>query len=295
MPWQSLLQESEPLPVTASLSTWFTQLEQRLGPHASPWAMAVLGGRWSATPGLAFLAGYQAALRTLWPSAPAGLGALCVTENRSTRPADLSTRVQHDQLNGRKDFVTAGEQAQWLLVAARAEAEGEPIHVRLAYVAANAIGVQIEPLPTLAAMPDISHARVQLCDTPCQCLAGDGWSDYVKPFRTLEDTLVLAAVVAWLYGVAQRCQWSPALGLSLVGVLAGCAQVHQGHASAATTHVLLAGVFAQFEQLRAPIDQAFAAGPEHWQQLWTRHQAILGIARKAREARLSKALTSLAD
>lgn len=34
------------------------------------------------------------ALRALWPAAPEGLGALCVTEKRSVRPADLQTRLE---------------------------------------------------------------------------------------------------------------------------------------------------------------------------------------------------------
>ena len=46
-----------------------------------------------ATPGLAFLVGYQAALRMLWPSAPLSLGALCATEQRSLRVADMQTRL----------------------------------------------------------------------------------------------------------------------------------------------------------------------------------------------------------
>ncbi len=53
-------------------------------------------------------------------------GALCVTENRSTRPADMHTRIDGLQITGRKDFVTAAEAADWLLVAAREEAGGAP-------------------------------------------------------------------------------------------------------------------------------------------------------------------------
>ena len=74
-----------------------------------------------ATPGLAFLVGYQAALRMLWPSAPLSLGALCATEQRSLRVADMQTRLTDLRLSGRKDFVTAGDAADWLLIAARSE------------------------------------------------------------------------------------------------------------------------------------------------------------------------------
>ena len=91
MPWQSLLETRDRLPA-GPLDDWYAALLERAG-DSSPFALAVLGGCLAATPGLAFLAGYQGALRALWPAAPRSLGALCVTENRSSRPADLHTRL----------------------------------------------------------------------------------------------------------------------------------------------------------------------------------------------------------
>ncbi|KIQ58292.1 acyl-CoA dehydrogenase, partial [Pseudomonas fluorescens] len=88
MPWQNLIERSERLPAHPDLAEGYATLQQRLGP-VTPFELAVAGARLMATPGLAFLVGYQAALRVLWPSAPQGLGALCATEQRSLRPADL--------------------------------------------------------------------------------------------------------------------------------------------------------------------------------------------------------------
>ncbi|MDR7023278.1 acyl-CoA dehydrogenase family protein [Pseudomonas peli] len=287
MPWQQLLSPQARLPV-AGLEEWYASLLERIG-HPAPLQLALLGGRLAATPGLAFLAGYQGALRALWPAAPWTLGALCVTENRSTRPADMTTRIDALTLDGRKDFVTAAEAADWLLVAAREEAGGAPVQLALGVVRNGAPGVQIETLPALSLMPDVSHGRLHLQGAQCERLAGDGWDDYVKPFRTLEDTHVLAALTAWLFGVGQESAWPQALQLRLLGLLAGCAEVARQCPSAAGSHVMLAGLFAQFDSLRPDLDNAFAAGDAHWAQLWQRDKGLLAIAGSARSKRLQKA------
>lgn len=291
MPWQTLLHPHERL-AHGALDDWYAALLAQVG-EDTPFALAVLGGRLAATPGLAFLAGYQGALRALWPAAPRTLGALCMTENRSTRPADLGTRLDELQLNGRKDFVTAADAADWLLVVARVEAVGAPPQLAMTVVRNGDPGVRIENLPALALMPDVSHGRLHLDNAPCERLAGDGWDAYAKPFRTLEDLHVLSALSAWLYGVGTDCAWPQALQLRLLGLLAGCAEVSRLCVGAATTHVVLAGLFAQFAALRGDIDAAMTAGPAQWAALWQRDSGVLDIARTAREKRLQNAWAAL--
>ncbi len=291
MPWQRLLQAHDRLPAT-DLEAWYATLLERLG-TPSPFELALLGGRLAATPGLAFLAGYQGALRRLWPAAPWSLGALCVTENRSVRPADMASRLSGLLLSGRKDFVTAAEAADWLLVAAREEAAGEPVRLGLAVVRNGDRGVRVEALPALPLMSDIGHARLHLQEAHCERLAGDGWDDYVKPFRSIEDVHVLTALCAWLHGVGQESAWPQALLLRLLGLLAGCAEVARQDPQAPASHVLLAGLFAQFAALAAELDAAFAAGPADWATLWQRDKNLLAITESARRTRLSKALAAL--
>ncbi|UFQ98594.1 acyl-CoA dehydrogenase family protein [Pseudomonas wenzhouensis] len=289
MPWSSLFQPIERLTAEAGLEDWYARLLARLGGTPQPFELALAGGLQAATPGLAFLAGYQAALRMLWPAAPWTAGALCVTENRSTRPADMSTRIYGLYISGRKDFVTAADCADWLLVAAREDSTDEPPRLALGVVRQGAPGVRIEPLPALPLMPDIGHARLHLEQAQSERLAGDGWDDYVKPFRTLEDVHVLAAVVAWQFGVGRECAWPDALLLRLQGLLAGCAEVARQAPNAATTHLLLAGLFAEQQALAGELHAAFSAGPAHWAELWQRDQGLLRIAEAARSKRLEKA------
>ncbi|MBB1521277.1 acyl-CoA dehydrogenase middle domain-containing protein [Aquipseudomonas guryensis] len=291
MPWQPLLQTRDRLPAS-DLESWYAALLERLG-EATPFTLALLGGRLAATPGLAFLAGYQAALRALWPAAPWSLGALCVTENKSTRPADMSTRINDLHLSGRKDFVTAAEAADWLLVAAREDEEGARPRLAVGVVRNGAPGVCIETLPALPLMPDVSHGRLHLEHAHCERLPGDGWDAYVKPFRSIEDLHVLTALTAWLYGVGQDSAWAQSLQLRLLGLLAGCAEVTRLCPTTPSNHLLLAGLFAQFAALRPEIDAAMSAGPGEWAALWQRDRNLLEIARTARAKRQEKAQAAL--
>ncbi|MFI8479992.1 acyl-CoA dehydrogenase [Pseudomonas sp. NPDC078700] len=293
MLWEKLLQPHTRMADGLMLEDWYSALLEQLT-KPSALELAVLGGRLAPTPGLAFLAGYQGALRALWPSAPWTLGALCVTENKSVRPADMQTRLSQLQLSGKKDFVTAGDAAQWLLVAAREDADGQPPRVAVTVVISGAPGVQVEQLPALGFMPDVSHARLRLEQAGCERLPGDGWDDYVKPFRSIEDLHVLAAVSAWLYGVGQDSAWPVDLQLRLLSLLSGCAEVSRGGANAPTTHVLLGGLFAQFAALNPELDNALAAGDAHWATLWQRDKALMSIAKTARNTRLQKAQAQLA-
>ncbi|MGF6332275.1 hypothetical protein ABH909_005153 [Pseudomonas sp. BS3782 TE3695] len=289
MPWQTLLKRRGRLPANPDLGEGFASLLQQLG-AVSPFELAVVGGRLMATPGLAFLVGYQAALRMLWPSAPLSLGALCATEQRSLRVADMQTRLRDLRLSGRKDFVTAGDAADWLLVAARSEEPGEAPRLNLAVVYPGEPGVRLEKLAPMPLMPDIGHGRLFLDNALCELLAGDGWDAYVKPFRTLEDIYVLSAMTAWLFGVGQDSDWPQTLQLRLLALLAGCAEVSHQAPNNPAGHVLLGGLFAQFDGLKAEVNQALADGPPQWAAMWQRDQAVMDLAAGARGKRLAKAL-----
>ena len=291
MPWQTLLNRRDRLPANPDLAEGFATLLQQLG-TVTPFELAVLGGRLMATPGLAFLMGYQAALRMLWPSAPLSLGALCATEQRSLRPADMQTRLSGLRLSGRKDFVTAGDAADWLLVAARCEEPGADPRLSLAVIYRDEPGVRVEKLAPIPLMPDISHGRLFLDNALCELLAGDGWDAYVKPFRTLEDIYVLSAMTAWLYGVGQDCAWPPSLQLRLLGLLAGCAEASRQPPTSLAGHVVLGGLFAQFDALKTEVNEALADGPPEWAAMWQRDQAVMDLAAGARGKRLAKALAA---
>ncbi len=186
MSWQRLLGSLDRLPTEGSWKTG-TPPPWRAPTVLAPWSGRCSADDWPRVRASAFLAGYQAALRALWPAAPEGLGALCVTEKRSVRPADLQTRLEGLVLHGQKDFVTAGDSASSV-------AGGRPRRGTGAAAATvddggpgRRPGARLEALPALPLMPDVPHSRLLLDGAHCERLPGDGWDDYVRPFRLLED------------------------------------------------------------------------------------------------------------
>lgn len=290
MSWQDLLHAVPRQLAPSSLRDWFAALEAET---TAPLALAVRGGRVAASPGLAFLAGYQAALRALWPQAPRGLGALCATEGRQMRPAELQTRVADGRVSGRKGFVIAAEEVQWLLVAAREEAEGESPRLAMLQLPADAAGVRLEAGPSLGMIPDVPHARLQLEAAPAERLPGDGWSDYVKPFRSFEDLYIHAALLAWFWSLGEECDWPQGLRLRLLAQLAAACELARQNLREPGSHLLLAGLFAEFAALRPELEAALAAGPAQWNQLWLRDRGVFELAGVARAKRLQQALQAL--
>jgi len=289
MSWRELLGPLQSIQPSAGLGDWYAQVVARTG-EQGPFALAVYGGRMAATPGLAFLAGYQAALRALWAAAPEGIGALCATENRKLYPADMTTRVKGVLLTGCKDFVTAGASASWLLVPAREEQQGEPVRLGLFVVRPDSAGVQLETGRLLPLVPDIPHARLRLEQARGERLDGDGWNDYVKPFRSLEDLYVLAALAAWLLGVGLQHHWPQGLVLRLLAVLTGGAELDRQSPHDPAAHVLLGALIAQFHALRPELDSALETTAGPWADLWRRDKGVLGLARNAQALRLQKAM-----
>ncbi len=76
-------------------------------------------------------------------------------------------------------------------------------------------------------------------------------------------------MLAWLYGVGQDSGWPQPLQLQLLGLLAGCAEASRQNPALSSGHILLAGLFVQFEALKPEIGIAFAQGPQLWREQWT--------------------------
>ena len=286
MSWQRLLGPLDRLPTEGFLEDWHAAALARAD-GLGTLERAVLGGRLAASPGLAFLAGYQAALRALWPAAPEGLGALCVTE------AQRAPGGPADPPGGAGPAWTKGFRHRWrqrLLVAG-----GRPRRGTGAAAATvddggpgRRPGARLEALPALPLMPDVPHSRLLLDGAHCERLPGDGWDDYVRPFRLLEDVHVLAALVGWLYGVGHECGWPSPLLLRLAGILGGCAEVARHPVACVGTQAVLAGLFEQFSALEGQLDAAFAANASTWEALWQRDRGLLAIANGAHKVRLER-------
>lgn len=268
--------------------------------------------------GWAFAGGYQAALRALWPALwrSESLAALCVTEAQGNRPRDIHTRIvpQPDgslAVEGAKRWTTLGPGSAVLLVAGAwspaTEQTTQPTtgagpqrrpSLRVLRIDSAAPGVTLQTMPPTRFVPEVPHASVLLRDVrvpPAALLPGDGYAEYVKPFRTLEDIHVMLAIGAYLLGEARRRRWPPAFAERLVAVLAQLAQLALADARAAATHLVLAGAL---QTLQALFAEAMGLWPadadEPAAARWRRDAALLQVAGAAREQRAHRAWERLA-
>ncbi len=184
------------------------------GPFTAQVERALWAGLHADRLAYAFVGGYGAALAQLLARAPRPFPArlsLCATEAGGAHPRQIATRLGEEAgrlvLVGEKTFATLATIAEELLVVASRGASGDGWNrLCLVRVKPNAEGVEIVERPPLPFAPELPHALVRLRGVvvdDADVLPGDGYDDYLKPFRTLEDTHVLAATVGYLIGVAR--------------------------------------------------------------------------------------------
>ena len=231
-----------------SVAQWWPRHRAITAEHPSPIQQAIVGGFVADRVGWAFASGYQAALHALFPDAPNDrLCALCVTEADGNSPKAIKSTLTGSAggwlLNGAKKWTTLGPEGSLFFVAARDEAaSGERAAIRLARVASGSAGVNIQNMPVTKFVPEVPHAQLKFENVTVEALLpGDGYELYVKPFRTVEDIHVQAAILSYLMREAQRLGWPEHWIERLSALLAAFATLSDMPPSHAETHVGLAG------------------------------------------------------
>ncbi|WP_069164936.1 acyl-CoA dehydrogenase family protein [Nocardia altamirensis] len=260
-----------------------------------PVDVAIAGGFGADRLGYAFLSGYQEALRTLIPDLAADeLVALCATEAGGGHPSAIMTTLTEEQgtpqLNGTKSFATLGMMAHRLVVIASVGvAEDGRNWLRATMVDARDPGVRVTSLPATPFAPEIPHATVTLTAVAAQVLPGDGYLDYLKPFRTIEDIHVLAAGLGWLVRVARESGWSAQVLEQLLTVVAAVRGLDIDAPGSPGVHIALGGAFAAFGGLLTELDSLWGSVDSTTRQRWERDRPLLAIAGQVREQRLATA------
>ena len=299
----------------ADLAAWIRQLPKcAFTGHVE---RALWGGFHADRLGYAFVAGYSAALSRLFEHVarlhpttggrpfterplPAKLS-LCATEAGGGHPRAIATRLDKQGgalvLNGEKTFATLATMADELLVVASRglEADGKN-RLRVVRVRPGAKGVTITPRPETPFTPEIPHAVVRFTDAVVEnedVLPGDGYQHWLKPFRTIEDTHVLASAIGYLQGAARAHSFRREVMAELVSTSLALIDVGARDPDAPLTHVVLAGVLGGARRLMASLDgeweQAGAGAAAAERARWERDRPILQVADGARGKRTDAA------
>src|SRR6185436_5116757 len=150
-----------------TVSQWWPRHRAIAREHVDPIHQAIIGGFVADRVGWAFASGYQAALRALFPDAPADrICALCVTEADGNSPKAIKSSLKKNGegwlLNGAKRWTTLGPEGALFFVAARDEAASEERpSIRIARVDSRAPGLKIEHMPATKFVPEVPHAQLQ--------------------------------------------------------------------------------------------------------------------------------------
>ena len=152
-------------------------------------------------------------------------------------------------------------------------------------------------MPPTAFVPEVPHAQLQFKDVNIdagQILPGDGYASYVKPFRTVEDIHVNAAILAYLVREARRLGWPRAWIERAVAVLLAHERLAGEDPGASETHVALAGALAIVAGLIGETEPLWdVAGADPAAQRWKRDRELLKVAGGIRAQRVASAWARL--
>lgn len=243
--------------------------------------------------GYAFAGGYQAALERLLPDLGPLRASFCATETGGAHPSAVATQLAFRPggatLTGHKAFATLATEAEVLLVVASEgrRADGRN-RLRLVHVPADAPGLTIRPLDPLPFAPEIPHAAVDLAAVPVAAAAireGDGYTRYLKPFRTIEDVHVMAAVAGHLVATARAHGWPEDFVESLLAVLLALRALGDEDPLDPAVHIALAGALADLQRAVALADPWWDSAPAPLRDRWRRDRPLLDVAGTARRKR----------
>lgn len=280
------------------MAEWFKDFNQQSRQFEQTIDRAILGGRLSDCVGFSFAAAYQSAIESLFQADDILLSSFCVSEEKGNHPRDIHTRLFHHSgklvVSGKKKFVSGANDSQRLYIACRDERNSDGIDklgrsiLKMVVLPASIAGLQIQEMPALGFMPEVSHGKVFLDHVEIsenQILEGDGYLAYIKAFRNHEDLHVLAAITAYRLGEAIEASWPKEIvenHISLILALRSLADMDLNQSSA---HIALAACRSQLELLITQTNAIFEKLNPKAYQLWKRDKVLLNIAKAAHQKR----------
>lgn len=289
--------------VAADVRELVRALVEWLPGDAPPIQQAVLSGFVADRLGFAFVGGYRAALSALVPELEsAALVTFAATEERGAHPRAIDTHLDRSGdgtlvLTGEKRWSTLAPLAQAALVVAKegADESGRP-RLRLVKVSLEQASVSVEPMPPTPFAPEVPHAVVRFESVRVQhadVLPGDGYDRYLKPFRTLEDLHVHAALVGYLVSLARRAGGHRDVVERCLAICSCLEELARAEPRDPGLHLALAGVLRETESLVSSAKPCLTDVPRDEAERFERDLPLLGVASRARAARTDRAWARL--
>ena len=290
-----ILKSGAEAPECADVGAWWPRFCATARVWRNPMDRAIVAGFSADRVAWAFASGYQAALHAIFPGAPEDrICALCVTEEDGNTPKAIKTSLVKNRLNGSKKWTTLGPDGGLFFVAARDEAAStERAAIRIARIDSGLAGIRIESMPATKFVPEVPHARLHFNNVAIAedaLLPGDGYEQYVRPFRTVEDLHVHGAILAYLVREARRLGWPQGWIERALSVLFTMERLSSENPSAPATHLALAGTFAASAALVGESESHWkSAGADPAAARWERDRDLLKVAGGIRAQRTRRA------
>jgi alkylation response protein AidB-like acyl-CoA dehydrogenase len=263
----------------------------------------LLGGFVADRPAWAMVAGHQGAIRRLaWECGgldlmpEGGIVAFCASEEGGAHPRAVRSSLAAVpeggfRLNGQKRWATLAPSAAALLLIASVGREGDRNRLRALCVPSDRRGIGIAPMDLggrVTANPEVRHAVVDLNDVPvatAELLGGDGYVDAIKPFRTIEDLYIGAAMTAYNLALARRSGWPRSSVEDLLLLLATAEALAFGPLDEPAAHLGVAALVRATARIREEHAAHWELVDEEAAAAWRRATSGAGVAARAKELR----------
>ena len=296
----------ETVPVGDDIAGWWRRFQTTEPTRMIAFDRAVLAGFRANRVAGGFAGGYQGALRALAPGRLSDdvIASFCVSEPGGNSPRAIEARLADRPgggfaLNGQKRWSTMAPVADVLLVAAhRGADDAGRKRFKLVRVDAKASGLTITRMPPTKFIPEIPHAELELRDVGVSAdalLPGDGYADYVKRFRTVEDLYIHGGILGYAFGAARRFGFPQTVIERLGSAIVATRVLASLDFDAPETHIALAGTLARDANLLDHSDAHWEKAEETERAAWRRDRQGFGsVAGALHEARRVRAWERLA-
>jgi acyl-CoA dehydrogenase len=264
---------------------------------SAPVDRAVVGGFVADCIAFAFAAGYCSAMQSLLPALPENaITCFCISEEGGGHPRAIKSQLvplpsETDQkktftLNGKKKYITCAKEADLFLVAASDGIRDDGTNsLRMMKLDSKTQGISIVPMKNLHIVPEISHCEliftdVNICES--DLLPGDGYTDYIKPFRTIEDLHISAGILGYLFKNACIYDWGTDVKESILGRIASVRNLALNNPGAPAVHIVTGDLLKQIKKLLKRLEPFWEKVGGKAKKDWDRDKILMNIADKAR-------------